>query len=348
MTSSFGHRLRPPQASPHSPTPPTPPPPYSRPPPPPRCFPHPPPAPPPPGTLTVRQWGLLDLYPLSPLPPSAAPPSVRLLHTILSAPRPPPLTPEPLMPPEHWDPNQVMPPFSTFPCPPPRLFPLTLLPLSGIQQSRGGVVTPPSDPAVSRHVSVRGSVGGGVFKAPMPPQQQLQVELFGLSGGGPRRDVSRPADVTFGLAPPQDVPSSPLSGLGSPQRSPYAQRLDPSQQLSDPFQSPLTSRPSPDPYTNPQTPGTPRPHSDPTYLSTPPSLRLDHFTQQSAARWPSPSHQTFDPYGSNPGTPRPTVAERFPRSPGSQPSPLGPGLSETGAFVPSQHQVRGGPLQQSY
>lgn len=160
-------------------------------------------------------------------------------------------------------------------------------------------------------------VQGGLFKTPMPPQHQPQPEVFGSTGG--RRDQSRPTDLNFGLPQSQDpaFPSSPLSGLGSPHRSPYAQtpgtpRPDYSQQITDSFtqQSP--------PYVNPQTPGTPRPHSDPTYLATPPALRLDQYTQQSASRRPSPSHQNMDPFSSNPGTPRPPVSERFPRSPGSQ------------------------------
>lgn len=158
---------------------------------------------------------------------------------------------------------------------------------------------------------------GGLFKAPMPPQQQPQPEMFGVAGG--RRDPSRPTDLNFGLPQSQDptFPTSPLSGLGSPHRSPYAQtpgtpRPDYNQQITDSLthQSP--------PYVNPQTPGTPRPHSDPSYLATPPGLRLDQYTQQSASRRPSPSHQNFDPYSSIPGTPRPSVTERFPCSPGSQ------------------------------
>lgn len=169
-------------------------------------------------------------------------------------------------------------------------------------------------------------VQGGLFKAPMPPQHQPQPEVFCSTGAG-RRDLSRPTDLGFALPQSQDpaFPSSPLSGLGSPHRSPYAQtpgtpRPDYSQQITDPFtqQSSLTSRPSPDPYANPQTPGTPRPHSDPTYLTTPPALRVDQYNQQSANCRPSPSHSNLDPYSSNPGTPRPSVTERFPRSPGSQ------------------------------
>lgn len=161
-------------------------------------------------------------------------------------------------------------------------------------------------------------VQGGLFKAPMPPQHQSQQEVFGGAGGG-RRDPSRPTDLNFSFPPSQDsaFPSSPLSGLGSPHRSPYGQtpgtpRPDYNQQITDPFtqQSP--------PYVNPQTPGTPRPHSDPSYLQTPPALRLDQYSQQSGGARPSPSHQTMDPYSSNPGTPRPSVTERFPRSPGCQ------------------------------
>ncbi|XP_068593242.1 histone-lysine N-methyltransferase 2C-like isoform X2 [Cebidichthys violaceus] len=233
----------------------------------------------------------------------------------------------------------------------------TLGPQQGLQQNRAGMMSPPSgsasDPS-ARHIGIRAAepyqrtphnssniraavselygrggelVHGGLFKAPMPPQHQPQLEVFGTTGGAGRRDLSRPTDLGFALSQSQDppFPSSPLSGLGSPHRSPYAQtpgtpRPDYSQQMSDPFtqHSPLTSRPSPDPYTNPQTPGTPHPHSDPTYLTTPPALRLDQYNQQSTSRRPSPSHQNLDPYASNPGTPRPTVTEHFPRSPGSQ------------------------------
>ncbi|KAM9839742.1 histone-lysine N-methyltransferase 2C-like [Aulostomus maculatus] len=278
-------------------------------------------------------------------------------------------------------------------------------PQPGLQQTRPSMMSPSPGSAAehpARHVAARAAesyvrtvVQGGVFKAPMPPQHQLQPEAFGSTGGGSRRDLSRPTDPGFGLPQSQDAsfPSSPLSGLGSPHRSPYAQmpgtpRLDYSQQISDPFvqQSPLTSRPSPDPYSNPQTPGTPRPHSDPAYLNTSPARRPDQFNQPSVGRRPSPSHPTFDPYGSNPGTPRPL--ERFSRSPSSQRSndpyaqppgtprpsldpyaqqpstprpqvpvesftpqparsPLGPGLSvETVGFTPTHHQPSPGRPQQ--
>lgn len=152
----------------------------------------------------------------------------------------------------------------------------------------------------------------------MRPQQ----EVCSGAGGGGRRDPSRTTDGNFaGLSQSQDFPSSPLSALGSPQQSPYAQmpgtpRPEYNQQTADPFiqQSP--------PYINPQTTGTPRPHSDPAYMVTPPALRLEQYGQQQPAAGhrpsPSPSHQSSDPYSSNPGTPRPSVVERFPRSPGSQ------------------------------
>lgn len=161
-------------------------------------------------------------------------------------------------------------------------------------------------------------VQGSLFKAPMPPQHQHQPqpEVFGSTGG--RRDLSKPADLNFGPAQSQDptIPSSPLSGLGSPHRSPYAQmpgtpRPDYSQQMPESFTQ--QSAPS----VNPQTSGTPRPHSDPAYIINPPALRLDQYNQQSASRRPSPSHQNIDPYSSNP-VPRPSLTERFPRSPGSQ------------------------------
>nr|XP_046227874.1 histone-lysine N-methyltransferase 2C-like isoform X2 [Scatophagus argus] len=246
-----------------------------------------------------------------------------------------------------------------------------LIPHAGVQQSRAGMMSPPSGSAPdhsARHVGIRAAenyqrtphnssnmrtvselygrageqVQGGIFKAPMPPQHQPQPEVFGSTGGG-RRDLSRPTDLAFALSQSQDTtfPSSPLSGLGSPHRSPYAQtpgtpRPDYSQQISDPFtqQSPLTSRPSPDPYANPQTPGTPRPHSDPTYVTAPPPPRLDQYNQQPASHRPSPSHPNIDPYSSNPGTPRPSVTERFPRSPGSQRS-TDPYTQPTGTPRPS-------------
>lgn len=118
---------------------------------------------------------------------------------------------------------------------------------------------------------------GGVFKAPMPPHQEATG----------RRDLG--------------FPNSPVSGLGSPHRSPYASGTP---QLGD---AP-SSRPSPDPFRDPQTPGTPHPHSDCGYLAMPTGLRADPVSQ------PSPS--SLDSYPSNPGTPR--SSERFPRSPGSQ------------------------------
>ncbi|XP_054620989.1 histone-lysine N-methyltransferase 2C-like isoform X3 [Dunckerocampus dactyliophorus] len=191
----------------------------------------------------------------------------------------------------------------------------------GLQHSRAAMKSPPSGSQVYQ----RSQVQGGVFKAPMPPQNQLQQELFGGAPAVARRDPSRPTDL--GLTPPQTqdpaFSSSQLSGLGSPHRSPYAHtpgtpRVDYSQQMADPFvkQPALTPRPSPDSYSNPQTPGTPRPHSDSTYLSTPPALRLDQFNHLATSRRPSPSHPTLDPYSSNPGTPHPFVPERFPRSPG--------------------------------
>lgn len=236
----------------------------------------------------------------------------------------------------------------------------------GLPQSRGGLISPPSGSGagselLARHLSLRPAesfqrsqnsgalrhspldpsgrtgdpVQGNLFKAPMPPQQ----EVCGGAGGG-RRDPSRPADLNFaGPSQSQDpaFPSSPLSALGSPHRSPYAQmpgtpRPDYSQQTGDPFtqQSP--------PYINPQTPGTPRPHLDPAYMVAAPALRLEQYSQQPAVpgHRPSPSHQNTDPYSSSPGTPRPSVVERFPRSPGSQRS----------GEAPSSRALRADPYSQ--
>jgi len=200
----------------------------------------------------------------------------------------------------------------------------------------------------------RPAVQGGLFKAPMPPQHQLEV--FGTPGGSGRRDL----DSLF--------PPSPLSGRGSPHGQTLGTpRVDYGQQMTDHFtqHSPLTSRPSPDPYNNLQTPGTPHPLCDPSYLSPPPGP--DQYNQQSTGRRPSPSHPTLDPYASTltprppvpdayaaapprPSTPRPQKApgpfsqapmEVFPpRLAGSGPPPLGPGLSvETVTFTPTHHQV---------
>ncbi|XP_014874682.1 histone-lysine N-methyltransferase 2C isoform X3 [Poecilia latipinna] len=158
---------------------------------------------------------------------------------------------------------------------------------SGLTPSRAGMVIPssgsPPDPSLrpvragdsSQRTSL--TVQGGVFKAPMPPHQEAAG----------RRDLG--------------FPNSPVSGLGSPHRSPYAPGTP---QLGDA----TGSRPSPDPFRDPQTPGTPQPHSDCGYLAMPTALRADPVSQ------PSPS--SLDSYPSNPGTPR--SAERFPRSPGSQ------------------------------
>ena len=174
---------------------------------------------------------------------------------------------------------------------------------------------------------------GGLFKTPMPPHHQTQQEAYGVSVGGGvgvgRRDSfdrsalppQRPTELGFASPQLQDpmFPSSPLSGLGSPHRSPYSQapgtpRPDYSQ-IPEPFtqQSSLSAAASPDPYANAQTPGTPRPHSDAAYLANQAALRLDQFGQQAANRRQSPSQPALDPYGSMPGTPR-----SYPRSPGGQ------------------------------
>lgn len=182
----------------------------------------------------------------------------------------------------------------------------------------------------------------------MPPQQEF------AGPGVPRRDPARPSDLNFSFGPTQEqaFPSSPLPGLSSPHRSPYAQtpgtpgtpRPDYSQQVSESFpqQSP--------PYLAPQTPGTPRPHSDPSYLQTP-TLRLDQYSPR-----PSPSHHgvgtatpTPGPFGqptgeagSSPLTPAETFAhhqvspgrqaDSFPRTPGGGQTPKHPGMSEDGGF----------------
>lgn len=179
---------------------------------------------------------------------------------------------------------------------------------------------------------------GGLFKAPMPPQQ----EVF-TGAGAARRDPARPSDLNFGFAPAQDqsFPSSPLSGLSSPHRSPYAQtpgtpgtpgtpRPDYSQQMSEPFpqQSP--------PYAAPQAPGTPRPHSDPSYLQTP-TLRLDQYSPR-----PSPSHHSVEAFTSNPGVPRPSGTAPPLPGPFGQP----PGEAET--FAQTHHQVSPGRQADSF
>ncbi|XP_077410700.1 histone-lysine N-methyltransferase 2C-like [Vanacampus margaritifer] len=159
---------------------------------------------------------------------------------------------------------------------------LTLQP--GLQHSRAAIKSPPSGSQVYH----RPQIQGGVFKAPMPPQNQLQQDLFGGATPGARREPSRPADI--GL--PQSQDRAFHSGLGSPQRGPYTLVPGtPNQQMADP-------------YTNPPTSGL---HCDSSYLpSASLALRLDHLKMSSGH--PSPSHPTSDPY--------PSLAEHFPRSPG--------------------------------
>ncbi|XP_035986055.1 histone-lysine N-methyltransferase 2D [Fundulus heteroclitus] len=191
----------------------------------------------------------------------------------------------------------------------------------GLQQARAAMMSPasgsPPDPSVRQMRAAESlqrinlTVQGGLFKAPMPPQQEL--------AGGARRDLSFLPTLEL------PFPSSPVSALGSPHRSPYAQtpgtpRPEFGQQPAEPLphQSPLSSRPSPDPYRDPQTPGTPLGQSDSCYRVTPPTLRPDQIGQPPGGRHPSPSHLPLDSCVSNPGTPRPS--ERFPRSPGPQQS----------------------------
>ncbi|TNN54069.1 putative E3 ubiquitin-protein ligase [Liparis tanakae] len=79
--------------------------------------------------------------------------------------------------------------------------------------------------------------------------------------------------------------------------------------------SPLTSRPSPDPYNHLQT------LCEPSYLSPPPGLRPDQYGQQSSGRRPAPSPPTLDPYAST-LTPRPPAPDAYAAAP-PRPS-LGP------------------------
>lgn len=190
---------------------------------------------------------------------------------------------------------------------------LSLRPAESFQRSQNSGALRPSPLDPSGRTGEPGQ--GSLFKAPMPPQQ----EVCGGAGGG-RREPPRAADLNF-AGPSQShdpaFPSSPLSALGSPH--PYGQvpgtpRPDYSQQSSEPFpqQSP--------PYSTAQTPATPRPHSDPPYMVAAPALRLEQYSPQAPGPGPRPalSHQNPEPYSSSPGTPRPSVVERFPPSPASQ------------------------------
>lgn len=229
----------------------------------------------------------------------------------------------------------------------------SMAPQPGLQQGRPGMMSPSSSSSEhqSRLSGFRPELyQRPVFKAPMPPHQQ---DAFGM----PRRDPSRPTDLGFPLAPSQDsssFPSSPLSGLGSPHRSPYSQapgtpRSDYGQQMPDPF-SHQSPRPSPDPHSNPQTPGTPRfprspvgtPRPSPEAFNQPTG---DGFSAPSgasglsprapglsteAAGFSTPHHQLQH----SPGRPQPQQQHQdsFPRTPGGQ-TPKHPGMSEDGGFT---------------
>lgn len=328
-----------------------------------------------------RWWG-----PLAPLPPRQP-----ITSSSAAAPHsPPPLpmmpsrlplrhrTPRPQTAPEEYSPRQVeslsLPPLLAFSglllylllllllllfC----VFRLPLTQVSsspGLQQIRPGMMSPSSPVcASSGRVGPQGLgvrmgdfAQSGLFKAPMPPQQDVFA-----GPGAARRDPPRPSDLNFGFSSAQEqaFPSSPLPGLSSPHRSPYSQtpgtpgtpgtpRPDYSQQVSEPF-----SQQSP-PYMNPQTPGTPRPHSDSSYLQTP-ALRLDQYSPR-----PSPSHHGV---GTAPPTPGPfgqpageagssplalaetfanhqvspvRQADSFPRIPSGGHTPKHPGMSEDGGF----------------
>ncbi|KAK7881200.1 hypothetical protein WMY93_029609 [Mugilogobius chulae] len=202
------------------------------------------------------------------------------------------------------------------------------------QQIRPGMLSP-SAPDHSRLSYQR-----PVFKAPMPPHQQ--------DFPGPRRDPARPTDLGFPLAQTQDFPSSPLSGLGSPHRSPYSQapgtpRPDYTQQAGEAFShhSPLTSRPSPDPYSNPQTPGTPRFPRSPVGTPRPSPEAYNQGTD------------TFSGQGTSGSSPRApgwpeaagfTPHHQLQRSPGrpQQQTPKHPGISEEG------HTPGHDPFEQSH
>ncbi|XP_055086131.1 histone-lysine N-methyltransferase 2C-like isoform X4 [Periophthalmus magnuspinnatus] len=177
----------------------------------------------------------------------------------------------------------------------------SMAPQQALQQTRPGMLSP------SGLEHSRLSYQRPVFKAPMPPHQQ--------DFSGARRDPTRPTDLGFPLN--QDFPSSPLSGLGSPHRSPYSQapgtpRPDYTQQAGEALShhSPLTSRPSPDPYSNPQTPGTPR-------------------FPRSPVGTPRPSPEAYTQ-----GTD--TFSGQGPAASGS--SPRAPGLSAEAAGFPPHHQ----------
>ncbi|KAM9332683.1 histone-lysine N-methyltransferase 2C-like [Pholidichthys leucotaenia] len=220
--------------------------------------------------------------------------------------------------------------------------------LPGLQQTRAAMMSPPSGSSpdhrpvrlpetFQRTSSVRtGDLGhGSVFKAPMPP---------------------RPSDLVLVQSQDPQLPSSPLSGLGSPHQSPYTQT--PGTPRPD-----YGQQPSPDPYTNPQTPGTPRPHSDPSYLTAPAPLRLDTPPYSSTLGTPHaslPDRFSSSPGGQQSSTPHPqkvpepfsqNTAEGFPPQggPASSSSPLGPGqMGELAPFTQLGHQQSPGPQHDQF
>lgn len=142
---------------------------------------------------------------------------------------------------------------------------------------------------------------------------------------------------------------------------PFAQSAGPSKSAGDPYaQPPGTPRPNMDgnsqsrPFFEPfaRPPGTPRPHdnygqsstmasptSDPYSPATSRAAGMNQYGHQShSSQKMSPSH-AMDPYAQAPSTPRPSMGERFPKSPGSQRLPM-----DMYATNPGQQRSGGGEM----
>lgn len=192
----------------------------------------------------------------------------------------------------------------------------------------------PNDPYAHPPHTPRPSTNDSFTSPPRLGQHHPQGHSFSQSGPVPQMSRS----------PYAHAPSTPRPDHFT--YDPFAQPPGPNKPGPDHFSQPagnqrsmnehnIQPRPFFEPYARP--PGTPRPHDNygPTSNSSSPSSDL--YTQSPATSRPSgmsqfahkphlgqrmsPSH-SMDPFVHPPGTPRPSVGERFPKSPGSQRGPV--------------------------
>lgn len=103
---------------------------------------------------------------------------------------------------------------------------------AGLQQNRPRIMSPscgsPPDPSI-RHAVQRTSLTpqGGLFKAPMPPQQELGAGGRSPYAQTPRPDYSQPTDLHPQPSPPPPHPDSSYLRLDQISQQPGGFPLDP-------------------------------------------------------------------------------------------------------------------------